>query len=246
MMGPAERHRVPTDGGPCVRARPGRHGPRATRRPDHPGLNLMRRHVPTIPPAVEGWVEHAPSRSGSRGAPQQRPHPADGGHDSVPVYAPDARRSPLPHEGGITPDGAGAIFVVNTNGTGLRRVTPGMGLPVRTWSPDRQWIAFQKPYGSSTLVHPTEQPASGAARLTGRDGSARPRVVARRQCRLHGAERHESTIGRRTQTARRCSRWPTDRVQEPGGLAPSPRTCGGLRTRAARTPYVVVVDRPTW
>ena len=79
------------------------------------------------------------------------------GHDSVPVYSPDGTQVAFFRtKVGINPDGAGAIFVVNTNGTGLRRVTPwGWAFLHESWSPDGQWIAFQKPYGELYLVHRT-------------------------------------------------------------------------------------------
>jgi hypothetical protein len=108
---------------------------------------------------VEGWVNHAPSRNGI-----YEVRAADGGglvrlthgHDGVPVYSPDGTQVAFFRtKVGITPDGAGAIFVVNTNGTGLRRVTPwGWAFLHESWSPDGRWIAFQKPYGELYLVRP--------------------------------------------------------------------------------------------
>jgi Tol biopolymer transport system component len=108
---------------------------------------------------AEGWVNHTPSRSGIY---EVRASDGSGlirlteGHDSAPVYAPDGTQVAFFRtKVGISPDGAGAVFVVNTNGTGLRRVTPwGWAFLFESWSPDGQWIAFQKPYGQVYLVHP--------------------------------------------------------------------------------------------
>ena len=110
--------------------------------------------------AVEGWVKHAPSRNGI-----YEVSASDGnglirlteGHDSVPVYSPDGTQVAFFRtKVGINPDGAGAIFVVNTNGSGLHRVTPwGWAFLHESWSPDGLWIAFQKPYGELYVVHRT-------------------------------------------------------------------------------------------
>jgi TolB protein len=51
---------------------------------------------------------------------------------------------------------AGALFVVNTDGGGLRRITP-WGLAQRSggsWSPDGRWILFQRTGGGLLVVHP--------------------------------------------------------------------------------------------
>jgi Tol biopolymer transport system component len=78
------------------------------------------------------------------------------GLDGYPQYAPDGSRVVfLRTRPGVLPDGAGALFVVNVDGTGLRRITPwGFAFLQQSWSPDGSWIAFQKPYGRLYLVHP--------------------------------------------------------------------------------------------
>jgi TolB protein len=51
---------------------------------------------------------------------------------------------------------AGALFVVNTDGSGLRRITP-WGIAQRSggsWSPDGRWILFQRTGGGLMVVHP--------------------------------------------------------------------------------------------
>ena len=108
---------------------------------------------------LEGWVTRAPSRNGiyevdaSDGSGLVR---LTHGRDSDPVYSPDGTQVAFfRSKTGTTPDGAGAIFVVNTDGTGLRRIIPwGWAFLFVSWSPDGQWIAFQKPYGQLYLVHP--------------------------------------------------------------------------------------------
>lgn len=78
------------------------------------------------------------------------------GHDSTPGYSPDGSRLVFMRtKPGVQPDGAGALFVVGVDGSGLRRITPwGSSFLDRAWSPDGRWIAFQRPYGQLYLVHP--------------------------------------------------------------------------------------------
>jgi tricorn protease-like protein len=126
-----------------------------------PGLNLGCGDVSPDEKTLvlEGWAHHAPAEDGIY---QVRASDGGGlirvteGHDSVPVYSPDgAQVAFFRSKTGTTPDGSGAIFVVNTDGSGLRRITPwGWAFLFESWSPDGQWIAFQKPYGQLYLVHP--------------------------------------------------------------------------------------------
>jgi dipeptidyl aminopeptidase/acylaminoacyl peptidase len=78
------------------------------------------------------------------------------GHDGYPHYSPDASQVVFMRtRTGVEPDGAGAIFVVNADGTHERRITPwGSAFLDQVWSPDGAWIVFQRPYGELWLVHP--------------------------------------------------------------------------------------------
>jgi WD40-like Beta Propeller Repeat len=108
---------------------------------------------------AEGWIDGDRSRNGIysvQAADGRGPQRLTRGLDSVPVYSPDgAQVAFFRTKTGITPDGAGAVFVVNVDGTGERRLTPwGWSFLHVSWSPDGRWIAFQKPYGQLYLVHP--------------------------------------------------------------------------------------------
>ena len=78
------------------------------------------------------------------------------GHDVVPRYSPDgARVIFLRTKAGVTPNGAGALFVANADGTDAHRIVPwGFAFLYYDWSPDGRWIAFERPYGQLYIVHP--------------------------------------------------------------------------------------------
>jgi Tol biopolymer transport system component len=78
------------------------------------------------------------------------------GPDTYPQFAPDGTRVVFMRtKAGVQPEGAGALFVVGVDGTRARRITPwGAAFLDQAWSPDGQWIVFQRPYGRLFLVHP--------------------------------------------------------------------------------------------
>jgi dipeptidyl aminopeptidase/acylaminoacyl peptidase len=78
------------------------------------------------------------------------------GHDASPHFSPDGTEvSFLRTREGVSPPGSGALFVIQADGAGLRRITPwGFAFLDQSWSPDGRWIAFQRPYGQLYLVHP--------------------------------------------------------------------------------------------
>ncbi len=78
------------------------------------------------------------------------------GGDCCPQFSPDGTRAVFMRtRPGVQPDGAGAVFVVDVDGTDVRRLTPwGSAFLGTNWSPDGEWIAFQRPYGRLFLVRP--------------------------------------------------------------------------------------------
>lgn len=76
--------------------------------------------------------------------------------DGVPRFAPDGRHVVfLRMSPGPNVEGAGTLFVTTTSGGEPRRITPdGFAFSGLDWSPNGQWIVFQRPYGQLYVVHP--------------------------------------------------------------------------------------------
>jgi Tol biopolymer transport system component len=111
---------------------------------------------------LEGFNERKPGhngiyvvRSSDGGGLRQVVASPHGGYDANPTFSPDGTRIAFfASKPGVSPPGAGALFTVNVDGSGLRRITPwGGAFMDQGWSPDGEWIAYQRPYGVVTLVH---------------------------------------------------------------------------------------------
>lgn len=111
---------------------------------------------------LEGFVNHGSKngiyvvRSSDGGGLKVVSESPPGQHVGDPVFSPDGSQIAFFRDkAGVSPQGAGAVFTVNVDGTNLRRITPWGGAFLdQAWSPDGQWIAYQRPYGVITLVHP--------------------------------------------------------------------------------------------
>jgi TolB protein len=81
---------------------------------------------------------------------------ADNGMVDVPIaWSPDGRQIAFGRTVFHDCSNRSAIYVVNVDGTGLRRITPwGFCDDDGSWSPDGSRIAFVKPNGSIFTVHP--------------------------------------------------------------------------------------------
>jgi Tol biopolymer transport system component len=79
-----------------------------------------------------------------------------GGMGDVPIdYSPDGRQIVFGRTSFHDCSAKSAIYVVNVDGSGLRRITPwGFCDDDGSWSPDGTRIAFVKPDGSIFTVHP--------------------------------------------------------------------------------------------
>ena len=77
------------------------------------------------------------------------------GEDDPADYSPDGRRMVLVRHDPTRPQNAqNAVFVVNIDGTGFRRLTPwGLGASGLSWSPNGKWILFAS-NGFIWVVHP--------------------------------------------------------------------------------------------
>ena len=105
-----------------------------------------------------------------------------GGHDIPGDYSPDGSRVVFFRDNPLRKRGNGAAFVVNTDGSGLRQLTPwGMG-GSPSWSPDGQWILFDG-RGFLFVVHP--------------DGSGQKQIYLHAGSRYYAYEPSWSPDGRR-------------------------------------------------
>jgi Tol biopolymer transport system component len=112
---------------------------------------------------LEGFNEHRRGvdgiytvRASDGGELVRLTHNPYGSGDDTPLYSPDGGRVVFMREGpGTSPEGAGALFVMHSDGSALRRITPwGFVFLGYSWAPDGRWILFQRPYGELYLIHP--------------------------------------------------------------------------------------------
>jgi Tol biopolymer transport system component len=112
--------------------------------------------------ACEAWDDANPSRlpgvftlrSSDGGGLTRLTTNATGSHDVPGDFSPDGSR--LVFQRVTDPDAErGTLFVMRTDGTGLRRVSPPrFAGDFGSWSPDGRWIAFNTDSGKLFVVHP--------------------------------------------------------------------------------------------
>jgi Tol biopolymer transport system component len=146
----------------------------ATVRPDGSGFTLLDNPDPTLNlgcaawssdgarVACEGWDDANPSRpagvftvraSDGGGLVRVTANPY-GAHDIPGDYSPGGGKIVFLRNTNPNSE-TGALFVVNTDGTGLRRITAwNFADDSGSWSPDGQWILFSSKDGKVFMVHP--------------------------------------------------------------------------------------------
>ena len=98
------------------------------------------------------YIVRSSDGGGLRAVSESRP----GEYVGDPIFSPDGTRIAFfRSKAGVSPQGAGGIFTVDVDGSNLRRITPpGGAFMDQGWSPDGQWIVYQRPYGVLTMVRP--------------------------------------------------------------------------------------------
>jgi Tol biopolymer transport system component len=155
----------------------------ATVNPDGSGFTLLDNPDPTLNLACwawspdstrlgcEGWDDANPGRpagiftvrsSDGGGLARVTANPS-GAHDAMGDYSPDGSRITFLRSNDPN-SGTGALFVVNTDGSGLRRITAwNSAQDPGSWSPDGKWILFSSKDGKVFVVHPD---GSGLRQIT--------------------------------------------------------------------------------
>ncbi|HEY8196067.1 MAG TPA: hypothetical protein VIG04_03775 [Gemmatimonadales bacterium] len=145
----------------------------ATLNPDGSGYAILPIDDPTLNVALgvwspdaarlasEGWDDADATRNGmytrrasdGGGLIRVTSNPFEGGHDIPGDYSPDGSRIVFVRENPLRKSGNTAVFVVNIDGSGLRRITPWGTGGSPSWSPDGRWILFDA-RGFLFVVHP--------------------------------------------------------------------------------------------
>ncbi|HXD86650.1 MAG TPA: hypothetical protein VN641_09160 [Urbifossiella sp.] len=134
-----------------------------------PGGGFAGVRRPTFHPAGDRVTFAIPGETGqeiasvSRNATDKKTL-ATGGINNWPAYSPDGRRIAF----SSSRDGTFDLYVMNANGSGVRRVVKLDGMQMRpSWSPDGQRLAFTSNHAGSYDLWIVRLDGTGLVRLTG-------------------------------------------------------------------------------
>jgi Tol biopolymer transport system component len=150
---------------------------------DRKAVSRMSTVIAILDLATDSTTELASTRTMNRATDPCTAGSACQGYDGSPRWSPDGssiafeRQAMAPEPGATLP--GDAVFVVNADGTGLRRVTPASVMAIGpSWSPDGTRLAFTEsnPGGASATdfkadIDTINLDGTGLARLT-RDGAS--------------------------------------------------------------------------